>query len=206
MPTVRLWFNPNNETGEAMTEQVTFSVNQLAEFPTSRAQGREGRARLDDLISDNRGLDLTIDFAGVTAMTISFADEFLGKFLATLDATNHDMTVSVCGLNAENAETVEVCLERRDRPVVVADDAGRLELLGDVLLRETYRAAAARGSTRATDLAEALSISPQNVNNRLKRLVAVGALRKARNAGAARGGKEFVYSTATPARHDSSVA
>lgn len=188
-----------------MTEPVTFSVNQLAKFPTSRAQGREGRARLEDLVADNRGVDLTIDFAGVTAMTISFADEFLGKFLATLDATKHDMTVCVSGLNTENAETVEVCLERRERPVVVADDLRQLDLLGDVLLRETFRATAARGSVRATDLAEALSISPQNVNNRLKRLVAVGALRKARNAGAARGGKEFLYSTAPLSRHDPSV-
>ena len=186
-----------------MTEQVTFSVNQLAEFPASRAQGREGRARLDDLLADSRGLDLTIDFAGVTAMTISFADEFLGKFLATLDAASHDMTVCVSGLNAENAETVEVCLERRDRPVVVANDAGQLELLGDVLLQETYRAAA---TIRAVDLAEALSISPQNVNNRLKRLVAVGALRKMRNVGAARGGKEFLYSTAAPDERNPSVA
>lgn len=189
-----------------MTEQVTFSVNQLAEFPASRAQGREGRARLDDLLADSRGLDLTIDFAGVTAMTISFADEFLGKFLATLDAASHDMTVCVSGLNAENAETVEVCLERRDRPVVVANDAGQRELLGDVLLQETYRAAATRASIRAADLAESLSISPQNVNNRLKRLVAVGALRKERNVGAARGGKEFLYSTAAPDERSPSVA
>lgn len=189
-----------------MTEPVTFSVNQLAEFPASRAQGREGRARLEDLVADSRGLDLTVDFAGVTAMTISFADEFLGKFLATLDATSHDMTVCVSGLNAENAETVEVCLERRERPVVVADGAGHLALLGDSLLQETYRAAAARGSVRAAELAEALSISPQNVNNRLKRLVAVGALRKMRNVGAARGGKEFLYSTADPTKHDPAVA
>ncbi|MCW2833255.1 MAG: hypothetical protein JWN68_1208 [Nocardioides sp.] len=189
-----------------MTEPVMFSVNQLAEFPTSRAQGREGRARLEDLIADNRGLDLTIDFAGVLAMTISFADEFLGKFLATLDATSHDMTVCVSGLNPENAETIEVCLERREVPVVVAEDGGHLGLLGDELLQETYLAAAARGSVRATELAEDLSLSPQNVNNRLKRLVAVGALRKTRNAGAARGGKEFLYSTAAPDKSTASVA
>ena len=55
-------------------------------------------------------------------------------------------------------------------------------------------AAVPRGSEfKANDVAEALGLSAQNANNRLKRLAASGALRKSRSATSGRGGKEFVY-------------
>lgn len=176
-----------------MTEPTVFSVSQLAEYLITRAQGREGRNRLEDVASETNGLDLTIDFAGVTAMTISFADEFLGKFLAALDATANDLTVTVNGLNSENEETVAICLERRDRPVVTAS-AGHLSVIGDLLLQETFEVAARLGNARAADVATALGITPQNANNRLKRLTTAGALRKSRNGASANRGKEFIYS------------
>jgi DNA-binding Lrp family transcriptional regulator len=49
------------------------------------------------------------------------------------------------------------------------------------------------GEFRANNLAAALSISPQNANNRLKRLVDAGALQRRQALVSNRGSKEFVY-------------
>ena len=46
---------------------------------------------------------------------------------------------------------------------------------------------------KATDLAQAMAVTAQNANNRLKRLAAAGALRKRKTVGSGRGGKEFAY-------------
>ncbi|MFC3898142.1 STAS-like domain-containing protein [Lentzea rhizosphaerae] len=177
-----------------MTHAAVFNVVQLGEFPATRSKARDGRSLLEGILAGKTGVDLTIDFTNVTAMTISFADEFLGKFLASLDAASQDVTLKVTGLNVENAEAVTICLERRDVQVVVLDRDGTLKLDGPAPLPETFDAALELGDFKANDLAQRLGISPQNANNRLKRLTAVGALRKTRTVGAARGGKEFAYS------------
>ncbi|MGW4211729.1 STAS-like domain-containing protein [Lentzea sp. NPDC004789] len=180
-----------------MTQAVVFNVVQLGEFPATRSKAREGRSLLEEILAGKSGVDLTIDFTGVTAMTISFADEFLGKFLASLEAASQDMTLKVAGLNIENAEAVTICLERRDAQVVVLDTDGALKLDGASPLPETFDAALELGEFKANDLAQRLSITPQNANNRLKRLAAVGALRKTRTVGSPRGGKEFSYAAVT---------
>ncbi|MFC3897975.1 STAS-like domain-containing protein [Lentzea rhizosphaerae] len=180
-----------------MTRAVVFNVVQLGEFPATRSKARDGRNRLEDILAGKTGVDLTIDFTGVTAMTISFADEFLGKFLTSLDATSQELTLKVTGLNTENAEAVTICLERREAQVAVLDSDGILKLDGAPPLPETFDTAVELGEFKANDLAQRLNISPQNANNRLKRLAAVGALRKTRTIGASRGGKEFSYATVT---------
>ncbi len=176
-----------------MTSSSSFNVLQLGRYLATRGRGRVGRDRLDDLLADREGVDLTIDFAGVEAMTISFADEFLGKLLTSHDFSITGTTVAVTGLNAENRFTVLVCVERRETRVVVLEEDGRRELVGDKVLSETFDKAVELGVFKANDLADAMSLSPQNANNRLKRLAESGALRKVQVTGSARGGKEFMY-------------
>lgn len=180
-----------------MTESVVFNVGVLGEFPATRSNAREGRAALEDIVTNKGRIDLTIDFANVTAMTFSFADEFLGKFVSTLDAANQDVTLKVTGLNIENAEAVSITLERRETQVVILDADGTLRLDGSPILAEAFEAALELGEFKANDLAQRLNTTPQNANNRLKRLAAVGALRKTRTTGASRGGKEYSYTTVT---------
>jgi hypothetical protein len=182
-----------------MIESVVFNVGILGKFPTRRSDGREGRGALDDIVTNTGRSDLTIDFANVTAMTFSFADEFLGKFVSTLDAANQDVTLKVTGLNIENAEAVSLVLERRETQVVILGADGTLKLDGSPILAEAFEAALVLGEFKASDLAQRLGTTPQNANNKLKRLTAVGALRKARTAGAPRGGKEFSYTAVTAA-------
>jgi hypothetical protein len=181
-----------------MNESVLFSVAQLGKFPVARSLGRQGRHRLDEELSGRQSVDLTIDFAGVKAMTFSFADEFLGKFLTSLDTLDAELTVKVTGLTAESAEAVGVSVERRETSVAVLSATGGVELVGDPILRETFEVTEKLGEFRANDLADLLSITPQNANNRLKRLTACGALRRARSNVGARGGREFTY-TRVPA-------
>ncbi|NUR97553.1 MAG: STAS-like domain-containing protein [Kribbellaceae bacterium] len=179
-----------------MSEPAIFSVVQLGEYPATRSRGQEGRVRLDDLLVDREGVDLTIDFAGVKVMNISFADEFLGKFLVSHDFAATGTTVKVAGLNADNRYSVVVCVERREARVVVREEDGKLTLVGDKIdkmLSATFEKAIELGTFKANDLADALSLTAQNANNRLKRLTESGALRRAQVTGSTRGGKQFVY-------------
>jgi hypothetical protein len=113
--------------------------------------------------------------------------------VSTLDAPNRDVTLKVTGLNVENTEAVSISLERRETQVAILEADGTLKLDGSPPLAEAFEAALELGEFKANDLAQRLNLTPQNANNRLKRLAAVGALRKTRTTGAPRGGKEFSY-------------
>ena len=176
-----------------MTQSASFSVVQLGEWPATRSLGQEGRARLDDLLGEREGIDLVIDFAGVRVMNISFADEFLGKFLAAHDFAAKGTTLKIAGLNSDNYFSVVVLVERREAQVVVVDPDGELVLIGDKMLADTFATARALQTFKANDLAEAMSLTAQNANNRLKRLTQIGAVRKTQVTGSSHGGREYLY-------------
>ncbi|WP_392544209.1 STAS-like domain-containing protein [Oryzobacter telluris] len=176
-----------------MTDPITFSVVQLGKYPATRTLGREGRARLDDLLEGRSNLDLVIDFSGVEVMNISFTDEFLGKFLTSHEFSTSGATVTVTGLNADNRYSVLVCVERRKTAVVVLEEDGTLSLIGDPILASTFDAAKELQHFKAGDIGGRLALSSQNANNRLKRLADAGAIAKTQVVGSSRGGKEFVY-------------
>jgi hypothetical protein len=102
-------------------------------------------------------------------------------------------TVTVTGLDVDNRDSVVVAVERRETHVVLRRQDGHLVLVGDKMLGETFDKAVELGTFKATDLADALFVSAQNANNRLKRLSSAGALRKAQVRGSTRGGREFLY-------------
>lgn len=176
-----------------MNQSASFSVVQLGTYPATRPLGQDGRSRLDDLLEGREGIDVTIDFAGVEVMNISFADEFLGKFVASHDFSSTDTTVKVAGLSADNRYSIAVCVDRRETHVAVLEPEGSLALIGDKMLVDTFTQALQLGSFKANELAEAMGLSAQNANNRLKRLSAAGAIRKAQVTGSTRGGREYVY-------------
>jgi len=179
-----------------MTHSTSFSVVQLGDYPGTRTLGQDGHARLDDLLGEREEVDLTIDFAGVKVMNNSFADEFLAKFLISQNFSAKGITVKVTGLTPENLDSVVVCVERRATQVVVLEEDGSLDLVGDdKILADTFNQALKLGSFKANDLADAMGLTAQNANNRLKRLADAGALRKAQVTGSTRGGREFVYET-----------
>ncbi|GGQ97235.1 DUF4325 domain-containing protein [Streptomyces pilosus] len=172
---------------------LAYPVKEHGTFLATRGKGADARRTLEEQLSAAAPISLlTIDFGGVEAMTNSFVDEFLGKFYLLLSAGDVNADgVRLVGLDEETRDGVTVCLERRKQ---IALDGDTHELLGDAaILAGTYAEAQRLGSFRAAQLAEALSISLPNANNRLKRLVEAGALYRERASGPERGGKEFTY-------------
>jgi len=177
-----------------MDAPLEFAVSPGGEYAATRQLGRVARAELEGRIaSHSRPTGALIDFADVRDMTASFADEFLGKFYASLAAGNvPSQAVLLLGLNDDTQEAVTVCLERRDLAAVAIIDGRPTLLSGPEHLSETYRHALSLESFSAVDVSTLLGISPQNANNRLKRLVSAGAILRRRIA-PDRGGKEFAY-------------
>lgn len=178
-----------------MTRPECFPVYQHAgPYPASRDRGRACRDQLDEMLGERGGIDLTIDFDGVEVMNISFADEFIGKFLTSHDFADDDSTVKITGLTADNQYSIAVCVERRNTHVVVRQSSGDIVLLGnDPILRDTFDQILRLGPFKANDLADAMGLSPQNANNRLKRLAAAGTVRRKQTTGSTRGGREYRY-------------
>lgn len=175
---------------------MRFDVTAYGSYLATRDTGAKVRDELEhDLRRASAGETVEVSFADVEAVTISFADEFLGKLVTERAAglLLPDVALIVTNLNDEVREALHVCLERRDG-VAVYRHGRRHELLGatDDILNQTFERARARQEFRASELADDLGISPQNANNRLKRLVEAGALLRVRTAPKG-GGKEFVY-------------
>jgi hypothetical protein len=104
------------------------------------------------------------------------------------------VTVKVTSLSQENLETLEVCLERRRELIAYLDAHHTLTLLAaDPVARDTFRAVIEMGRCKAVDVAANLGTSPQNANNRLKRLARFGAIRRSQVTDGSHGGKEFAY-------------
>jgi anti-anti-sigma regulatory factor len=176
---------------------ITYAVGQEDQnFLATRSKARQIRNELEDRIASDTTAELVvIDFSDVEAMTISFADEFLGRFYTALAAGDvRPIAVLLTGLNDDTAETVSICLERRELFAASLNGTQATLLGAQDFFAESYRRALKLERFKASDLAESLGITPQNANNRLRRLVEVGALRKERVTAAGRGGKEFSYS------------
>jgi hypothetical protein len=169
-----------------------------AQFLATRKKGQELRGLLEDQISRMPVDEVVIDFSGIEAMTISFADEFVGRFYAApASDTDAAPIVLLSGLNEENLTTVSICLERRDLAAAALIDQQLVLVGAPDYLTETYEQAVSLGTFSAVDLAGRLGLTAQNMNNRLKRLVAAAAIRRRRGA-SSRGGKEFTYTAPSP--------
>ena len=180
--------NPKRES------PLTYEVREHGAFLSTRATGITARTAMEAQLRDSEANAsmLHIDFTGVAAMTNSFVDEFLGKFFLAVAAGDTPIAgVELAGLTDETRDAVIVALERRRQFAV---DGTTHELLGDAeVLADTYDWARKLGSFRASAMADHLGISLPNANNRLKRLVDAGALRRDRISTPERGGKEFTY-------------
>jgi hypothetical protein len=178
-----------------MSSVLDFPIAQYGTFLATRASARNAREDLEAGIKAlGSSTTVYIRFDDVEAMTISYADEFLGRFYSSM-AVGDVATAGVLlsGFNEETRETVTICLQRRD-VIALAVDNNQTILLGRFEpLADTFQAVLDLGEFRANDLAAALAITAQNANNRLKRLVEAGALQRRQAPVSNHGGKEFVY-------------
>jgi STAS-like domain of unknown function (DUF4325) len=173
---------------------MEYEVSRFGAFLATRETGAKLREDLERQLRNATDQEaLVVSFSGVEAVTISFADEFVGRLIAARESGDTpDVAIVFVGMNPEVQEALDICLERR-KAVALSLQGKKLSLLGgEEFLGETLDAARKLRSFRAIKLAEALEITPQNANNRLKRLASAGVLVRKRTAPEG-GGKEFVY-------------
>jgi hypothetical protein len=165
----------------------------------TRQRGEKERQLLEQLLRDSAPGDLVeVDLTALEAMSVSFADELIGRFLADrLSGDFQDRAVVIVGGSEDVRETLEAVLERRDAGALYRDQHGTVEALaGPSWFRETVEQANDLREFSANDLAARLNKSPQAVNNRLKQLAASGAVLRERGVPQG-GGKEFTYRAAS---------
>jgi hypothetical protein len=184
-----------------MESAQTYRIADWNVFLATRERGRRVLTDVEShLAKVEPGAALALDFAGVEGITVSFGDEFLAKLLLARAAGDRDdRGLFIEGANEDVWETLDTVLERRKISAVGLEVTGRLAILGvRNWLPETLDAAVELRAFSAAALADRLSISPQAANNRLKALVATGAVVRERVVPEG-GGKEFGYSVAVPA-------
>lgn len=178
---------------------LNFSVR--GRVAMTRERGRADRERLEALAVETAAGDvIVVDLSSVEAMTVSYADELIGRFLSSrAGGDQDDRGVIIRGSNDDVRETLEAILDRRGVGAIYIDDRGRLLALGGpAWFAKTVAQARDLGVFRAAQLAERLDVSPQAANGRLKQLSAAGAVLRERVVPDG-GGKEFEYRVATVA-------
>ena len=178
-----------------------YELSKWSPFLATRERGRRVREEIEQHLRQLApGETLPISFAGVEGITVSFGDECIAKLIvARLAGDFDDRGLVIEQTNADVRETLEAVLSRRKVAAVVLNASGEPEVLGEPSwVRETLSAAVSLRSFRASELAERLHITPQAANNRLKMLVASGAVARERVIPDG-GGKEFNYQVVIPA-------
>jgi hypothetical protein len=180
---------------------VRYPIAKWNTFLATRERGRRVREEIEAQLALIKAGDcLALDFAGVEGITVSFGDECVAKLLlARASGDFIDRGLVLEGANDDVHETLETVLERRKLAAVISVRSGEPQILGQQgWLPDTLAAALALRAFSAADLAQDLGITPQAANNRLKVLVASGAVARARVIPEG-GGKEFSYEIAVPA-------
>jgi hypothetical protein len=162
----------------------------------ARAQGEEAREAVHrKLLSTTDNAPVVIEVQDIDAMSFPFADSFFGLLLGGWVTGYYDeRPLAVVGANPNVAETIGAVARLHKLGVLVRTQDGRAELLGgEPALREAVEAATTLNRRfSAADIAAALGITPQAVNNRLKALLRMGALLRAPTV-VHGGGREFLY-------------
>lgn len=160
----------------------------------TRPLGLRCREKLEALLAEApEDQVVVVSFDGIDVMSGSFTDEFLGKVItAKVAGLTGRSPLLITDLNEETAEEIELCLGRRKMPAVWVQGGTARLLGGDEALKETFDAGVRRSEFRASQLAEDLGTTAQNMNNRLRRLLDAGTLVRARHDPSG-GGREFLY-------------
>jgi hypothetical protein len=109
--TVRRFTFPDESRHEEATMALTFQVNEFGHTFATRERGDVLRRRL---LEQCKGHDVVIvDFDGVTNVSYSFADEFLGKLYA-----EGSIQVERRNLSARVQDVVDRAVSRRAEDVV----------------------------------------------------------------------------------------
>jgi DNA-binding MarR family transcriptional regulator len=153
----------------------------------SRKDGRRVASKLRRLVVEPR--PLVLDFSGITAATPSYLDELCTEIDIVLRRHRDDgMLVVATHLKDDVTESFLYILERH-RHSLAYFRGDQIDLLNaPPHLVETLRAAAELGGEfTVPELAEALSVKTNAVNQRLANLLEAGAVARERDLHAERG-------------------
>lgn len=168
----------------------------FGEVLSTRSAGEAVRGSIVRAINGlTPGQPVCLDFAGVSAITVPFAEESIGQLLSQhLAGYYEDHPLLLTNANEDVRETIAAALRPQRLAVLSTSNGGGAELLGgDEVLGRTLEAAYEfRRPFAATEIADKLELTPQAANNRLKALLRSGALTRVRTV-PERGGKEFLY-------------
>ncbi|HZN72707.1 MAG TPA: STAS-like domain-containing protein [Micromonosporaceae bacterium] len=178
-----------------------YKVGASSMFLATRERGRRMREDVEGRLAQVAPGDaLVLDFSGVEGITVSFGDELVAKLILGRESGDFaDRGMVIEGAGEDVRETLESVLARRKLAAVAINASAQPEMLGEQgWLRETLDAALRLQSFSASQLAGQVGITPQAANNRLRVLVASGAVAKERGVPEG-GGKEFSYRAVIPA-------
>jgi hypothetical protein len=136
---------------------------------------------------------IALDFAGVRAISIPFADASIGRLLSGRTAGYYeDHPIVILNASPDVQETIAASLRLHHLYALSLGDGGPQLLGADEVLATTMRQAAALKQFSVQEIASRLELSPQAANNRLRVLMKSGALQRER-VKPERGGREFRY-------------
>ena len=175
---------------------VKVSMSRYGAVLTTRAAGERAWHDIEREIEAVGENDVVaIDFTGVDAITIPYADACLARLMSGKASgfyENHPLVLT--NANEDVRETIGAALSQRRLVALCLAPGGAPNLLGgDQTLERTIRAAAELEDPFSVgQLVKKMDISPPAANNRLRQLTKVGALQRER-INPAHGGREFRY-------------
>jgi DNA-binding transcriptional ArsR family regulator len=142
------------------------------------------------------GVPVALDFTGIRAVTVPFADASVCRVLAGwLHGYHDEHPLMIYGADEDVRETLAAALRNRHLVALALEGSnGGPELLGgDQVLRETVEQAKELGEEfTVAELADRLNLSAPATNNRLRALYRSGVVARKLIVPPG-GGKEFVY-------------
>jgi hypothetical protein len=140
------------------------------------------------------GVAVALDFDGVRAVSVPFADETLCQLLVGRSGDSAGRPIFISEADHDVRETLAAAVERRQLAVLAVEHGRSLRLLGaDSTLRHTFEAAQALGADfGASDLAAELGLTAPGANNRLRALMRAGAVARKPSI-LPNGGKQYDY-------------
>jgi len=140
----------------------------------TRPSGQVMRERIEkDILKEDEGSVIALDFSGIGIIDYSCADEIVTKLISRLLSNEYgDKYLLLTGLNENQQENIEVALERKELAVIAEKREGKKFLLGSLnnYLRETLELIVKNGRITARELADMVKIEANTSGTRLLNL------------------------------------
>lgn len=186
MTTYNLYNLLKEELGNGSSDLVT------------RPSGNKIRERIErDILNENEGAVIALDFSKIGIVDYSCADEIVAKLISRLLSGEYgDRYIVLSGLNENQKENIEVALERKDLAVMgeMRDKAKALIGNLDNYLKQTLNLILDRKKITAKELSEILKLPANTSGTRLLNLYKKRLVRRVEEI--AEGGKVWAYEVA----------